>query len=100
MKEPFSFESGRVVRSTQGRDRGRFFLVIENLGDGRVTVADGITHRLANPKKKNIRHLHAKPNVVNWDTIRPEGGKVQDSDLRRALEACGFAVDHSLCEEG
>ncbi|MBQ3705526.1 MAG: KOW domain-containing RNA-binding protein [Clostridia bacterium] len=100
MKEPFPFEKGRVVLSTQGRDRGRYFLVLENLGSERVAVADGRTHRLANPKKKNIRHLQAKPNVVNFDTVRPEGGPIQDSDLRRALEACGFAVDCSLCEEG
>ena len=100
MKEPFSFEKGRVVRSTQGRDRGRSFLVLESLGGDMVTIADGLTHTLARPKKKKIRHLHAEPIVVNWDTIRPEGGKVQDSDLRRALEQNGFAVERSLCKEG
>ena len=52
MKEPFSFEKGRVVRSTQGRDRGRNFLVLENLGGDMVTIADGLTHTLARPKKK------------------------------------------------
>ena len=32
--------------------------------------------------------------------FRPEGGQVQDSDLRRALEQNGFAVERSLCKEG
>ena len=41
-----------------------------------------------------------KPIMVNWNTIRPEGGAVQDSDLRRALEENGFTVKRSLCKEG
>ena len=100
MKEPLSFEKGRVVISTQGRDRGRAFLVLENLGQDMVTVADGIVHPLERPKKKKIRHLHAKPIMVNWNTIRPEGGRVQNSDIRRALEQNGFAAERSLCKEG
>ncbi len=100
MKEPFSFEAGRVVRSIQGRDRGRYFLILERLGEDMVSVADGLTHPLARPKKKKFRHLHAEPIVINLTTIRPEGGKVQDSDLRRALEQNGFAVGRSLRKEG
>ncbi len=100
MKEPFSFEAGRVVQSTQGRDKGRYFLILEELGPDMVAVADGWCHKLEHPKKKKTRHLHAKPIMVNLDTIRPEGGKVQDSDLRRALERNGFAVERSLCKEG
>ena len=95
MKEPFSFEPGRVVESIQGRDKGIFFLVLEAAGDI-VTVADGRHRRLENPKKKKTKHLRAKPVLIDWNTIRPEGGKVQDSDLRRALEANGFAEERSL----
>ncbi len=100
MKEPFSFERGRVVQSTQGRDKGRYFLVLENPAGDTVVIADGLTHPLARPKKKKTKHLHAKPIVVNLETIRPEGGPVQDSDLRRALTTNGFAVERSLCKEG
>ena len=100
MKEPLSLEKGRVVVSLQGRDRGRAFLVLESLGPDRVSLTDGLTHPLERPKKKNVRHLHAKPIMVNWNTIRPEGGKVQNSDIRRALEENGFAADRSLCKEG
>ena len=95
MKEPFTFEPGRVVESIQGRDKGNFSLVMEASGDI-VMIADGSRHKLENPKKKKTKHLRAKPVLVNWSTIRPEGGKVQDSDLRRALEAHGFAEERSL----
>ena len=100
MKDPIPFEKGRVVQSIQGRDRGKYFIVLEPAGPDLVWIADGKQHPLNRPKKKKFRHLHAKPIVIKLETIRPEGGKLQDSDLRRVLEQNGFAVDRSLCKEG
>ena len=97
MKEPFTFEPGRVVESVQGRDKGNFFLVLEEAG-GIVMVADGRRHKLENPKKKKTKHLRAKPVLLDLKALRPEGGALQDSDLRRALETNGFAETHSLRE--
>ena len=95
MKEPFTFEPGRVVESIQGRDKGSFFLVLE-AAEGIVRIADGRRHRLENPKKKKTKHLRAKPVLLDLKALRPEGGALQDSDLRRALEANGFAEERSL----
>ena len=100
MKDPFTFEPGMVVDSIQGRDRGGFFLVLENAGGGIVMIADGSRHALAHPKKKKTKHLRAKPVLLDLKAIRPEGGALQNSDLRRALEENGFAVERSLCKEG
>ena len=94
MKEPFTFEPGRVVESIQGRDKGYFFLVLE-AAEGIVKIADGRRHRLENPKKKKTKHLRAKPVLLDLRALRPEGGPLQDSDLRRALEANGFAEERS-----
>ena len=95
MKEPFTFEPGRVVESIQGRDKGNFVLVLE-AAEGIVMIADGHRHRLENPKKKKTKHLRAKPVLLDLKGLRPEGGALQDSDLRRALEANGFAEERSL----
>ena len=97
MKEPFTFEPGRVVESVQGRDKGHFFLVLE-ANEGIVTIADGRRHRLENPKKKKTKHLRAKPVLLNLKALRPEGGALQNSDLRRALDENGFADKRSLRE--
>ena len=97
MKEPFSFEPGRVVESIQGRDKGYFFLVLEAT-EAIVMIADGHRHKLDNPKKKKTKHLRAKPVLLDLKALRPEGGPLQDSDLRRALETNGFAEKHSLRE--
>jgi len=48
---------GQLVVSCQGRDAGRFYLVIEILDDGFVKVSDGSKRPLSKPKIKNIRHL-------------------------------------------
>lgn len=98
MKDPFTFEPGRVVESIQGRDKGYCFLVLENADEGIVMIADGSRHRLEHPKKKKTKHLRAKPVLLDLTRLRPEGGKLQDSDLRRALEANGFAEERSLRE--
>ena len=97
MKEPFTFEPGRVAESIQGRDKGYFFLVLE-ANEGIVTIADGRHHKLENPKKKKTKHLRAKPVLLNLKALRPEGGALQNSDLRRALEDNGFADKRSLRE--
>ena len=97
MKEPFTFEPGRVVESIQGRDKGHFFLVLDT-AEGVVMIADGRRHKLDNPKKKKTKHLRAKPVLLDLKALRPEGGALQNSDLRRALEANGFADERSLRE--
>ena len=99
MKEPFSLERGRVVISTQGRDKGGAFIILENEGNGYVRIADGQRHRLEKPKKKKTMHVRAKPVLVELETLRAEGGRLQDSDLRRALRENGFAPDCPLCKE-
>ena len=98
--ERLSFEKGRVVQSLQGRDEGRYFIVLAPENEGFVMMADGLTHKLENPKKKKTKHLHAKPVLIDLDAVRPEGGPMQNSDLQRALRENGFAPERSLCKEG
>jgi len=100
MKEPFSFTEGRIVQSIQGRDAKAYFIILNVLEDGFVAIADGDRHKLSHPKRKKTKHLRAKPVLLDLKNIRPEGGRLQDSDLRKALEQHGFAQDRSLCKEG
>ena len=100
MKEPFSFEEGRIVQSIQGRDAKAFFIILNQLEDGFVAIADGERHKLSHPKRKKTKHLRAKPELLDLETLRPEGGALQDSDLRRALERYGYVQDRSLCKGG
>ena len=52
-------EIGEIVYSKAGRDRGRYFAVVEIVGEGFVRVADGDVRRIKNAKLKNVKHLRS-----------------------------------------
>ena len=85
---------GRVVLSTQGRDEGRYFVVLEVIDEQFVLMADGLTRKLDHPKKKKIKHLRPKPIVVNVDGSTLPNKHLQDSDLRSALAAHGLEISN------
>ena len=92
MMDRLTMIPGRVVLSTQGRDEGRYFVVLEVIDEQFVLMADGLTRKLAHPKKKKVKHLRPKPIVVNVDGATLPNRHLQDSDLRSALEAHGLDV--------
>ena len=55
---------GRVVLSTQGRDEGRYFVVLEVIDENFVLMADGLTRKVDHPKKKKVKHLRPTPLLV------------------------------------
>lgn len=85
---------GRVVLSTQGRDEGRYFIVLEVIDENFVLMADGLTRKIDHPKKKKIKHLRPKPIVVNVDGSTLPNKHLQDSDLRRALQENGLEISN------
>ena len=94
MMERLTMEPGRVVLSTQGRDEGRYFIVLEVIDENFVLMADGLTRRIDHPKKKKIKHLRPKPIVVNVDGATLPNKHLQDSDLRRALAENGLEISN------
>lgn len=100
MMERLSFEIGRVVESRQGRDAGRCFVILHVVDDQFVMMADGLTRKLSHPKKKRVKHLHPKPVLVPGIAEGLESHQLLDSDLRKALENAGLAIDQPLCKEG
>ena len=94
MKEPFTFEPGRVVESIQGRDKGHFFLVLEAAGDI-VRMADGRHHRLENPKKKKFLGL------VFMTTLRynAEKNEYQNGTLKYPGKSGTFSTFMSIVDD-
>ena len=82
---------GRVVRSKAGRDKGKFFVVVDLIDDNYVYLADGVLRKLSAPKKKKIKHLEAKSDCIT--SIREKlmnEKKVFDSEVRAALDGLGY----------
>ncbi len=78
---------GQVVSSRAGRDRGRYFVVVEILDDRFVAVADGDLRKVENPKKKNVRHLLVHNDVLPLGEKLRAGERVSNAELRKMLKA-------------
>ena len=79
---------GSVVYSKRGRDAGGYFMVSEIRDADFVFIADGHTHKLARPKKKNIKHLKNSGHVLEGIAEKLIAGKkVFDSEVRSALRS-------------
>ena len=98
--ERLSIEPGRVVLSRQGRDEGRYFVILEVVDEQFVMMADGLTRTLTPPKQKKLKHLYPQPVMVEGIVEGLNSHQLLDSDLRKALNAAGFGIDQPLCKEG
>lgn len=54
---------GQIVCSTQGRDKGQYYLVL-GVNEKSASLVDGKAKKLDNPKKKNLAHLLTTPVTI------------------------------------
>lgn len=84
-------EVGRVVFSKAGRDRGHYFVVVDVLDEEYVAIANGCQRKVDHPKKKKIKHLVAKPEVLEEIQEKIFAKKrIFDSEVRNKLDAIGY----------
>ena len=77
---------GSVVVSKAGRDQGRLFLVVAEVDDDFVMVANGALRKMDRQKKKRRRHLKPTGTVVQAVRERlAEGRPIEDHELRTWL---------------
>lgn len=81
---------GQVVKSIQGRDKGRFFIVVEVVDKEYLLIVDGDIRKTDKPKKKKIKHL-VKLNILS-EEVRERvlnNKKMNNAFIRRELERLG-----------
>ena len=84
----YSVEAGRVVESKAGRDKGRLLIITGIVDEQYVTTADGDLRVLERPKKKKLKHLRLRPQILSSIAEKlASGTKVFDAELRSALRA-------------
>ena len=73
-------EVGRICRSKSGRDKGRYFVILDRAEGDYVYIVDGMLRKMAKPKRKKLKHLeltHDKAEAIEMcirDSPDPEHG--------------------------
>ena len=80
-----AIERADVVRSLNGRDEGKYFLVIETV-DEYSLLADGKGRRVEKPKRKKNKHL-SREDVADAQIAAKliAGEKITNNEVRRAM---------------
>lgn len=77
-------QTGSVVLSLAGHDKGGTFAVIDFADDSHALIADGRRRKVEKPKRKKCKHLQA---VARLDL--PDVGRATNRQIRKALGAFG-----------
>lgn len=77
---------GQFVQVKQGRDSGKYAVIVEVIDSKFVKIADGDKRKFDNAKKKNLLHLklYAETSSEVADSLQ-ESGRVTNGKLRFAL---------------
>lgn len=82
---------GSIVKSKSGHDGGSFYVVVSLDGEF-AYIADGRRRKVANPKKKNLKHLAKTNQVVTAEDFET------DKKLRRVLWDYNFGPVNPVAE--
>ena len=81
---------GRIVLSTAGRDRDRYFVIVGEYDGTYVQIADGRLRHMDSPKKKKLKHCRPVSFAGMECVEKIADGSCSDSYLRRVISAfCG-----------
>ena len=90
-----AFKVGEIVKSTAGRDKDTYYLVIDNEFQRKIKVVDGVKRKFNNPKYKYSKHLESTDQIAA-DFLRDlkNQNRVRSEDVRSILK------DYRSKEEG
>lgn len=79
---------GQLVHSRAGRDKGKYFFVVDVINTEYVLLADGDLRSILKPKKKKIKHLVFHRLVSEEIEAELKGDRRQlDSKIRKCLQS-------------
>jgi len=78
-------ERANIIRSLNGRDKGRLFIVYDVEPDF-INLVDGKRRRTETPKRKKVKHVELVGRCDEQFIERmTNGDKITNADVRRAL---------------
>ena len=86
MKKERPIGAGVVVRSTAGRDEGRYFVVLSTENEDFVRIADGDLRKVEKAKLKRVKHLYVTEELESsLQKKLMAGERVENHELRACL---------------
>lgn len=83
-----NFSTGDIVLSKAGRDKNKYFIVLEVADENFVMIADGDLRKVDAPKRKKCKHLENTGNKSEFIQNKiGEGVRVTNPDLKKELAA-------------
>lgn len=80
------FRDGNIVLSKAGRDKGKYFIVLEVVNADYVLIADGGMRKVDNPKLKKCKHLENTGKTSERVCQKlADGTRVTNPELHREL---------------
>ena len=77
---------GRIAYSKAGRDKDKYFMILDVLNEEFVYLVDGHLRRLERPKKKKIKHLIFTDKICDEvKDIILKGKRLNDATVRKAM---------------
>lgn len=76
------YQAGGLVRSLAGHDKDQYFIILTESGEY-VTLVNGTSRKLENPKRKNKKHIQLTHNIdeaINRKQVN--GEPVTDEEIR------------------
>jgi ribosomal protein L14E/L6E/L27E len=78
---------GQLVISIAGRDNHQYYLIVEIMNDYFIGVADGVKHRVAKVKKKNLKHVKIQMLIAKEiEEMILKGESITDSQVNAAIK--------------
>lgn len=75
-----------LVQVTAGRDKDKYFLVLEIKNDEYVLICDGRRRKVERPKLKNRKHIKSLDYSLNLIKEKlEEGNKINNSEIRKSI---------------
>ncbi len=75
-----------LVEATAGRDKGKFFAVIDTVDTEYVLICDGRRRKVSSLKKKKIKHIRSLGYSLKVIKEKLEkGNKINNSDVRKSI---------------
>ncbi|MDO5725671.1 MAG: hypothetical protein Q4P29_05130 [Tissierellia bacterium] len=87
MENTASVRIGQIVKSKNGRDFGKVFLIYKIYDEQYVGIINGVNRTIAKPKKKKLKHLMVYKDIIDGIETK-DSGKYQFNDayIRRVLK--------------